>query len=118
MQNTGKRVACVGLFIAGNLFRRALGNDATTALAALGTKIDDPIRLLNHVQVVFDDQNSVAEIDQTLQDVEKFEHIVKMKAGRRLIEDVHRAARLALGKFTREFDALRFSSRKRRRGLS
>jgi len=36
--------------------------------------------------------HGVAEIDEALQDVEKFSHVVEVQAGGGLVEDVERAA--------------------------
>ena len=41
-------------------FGRALGDDLASGFAAFRPKINDPIRRLDHVQVVLDDQQRVA----------------------------------------------------------
>src|SRR5580704_13504539 len=118
VENTSKRLAGVRLFVACDLLGRALRDDAAAAFAAFGTEIDDPIGLLDHVEVVLDDQHRITEGHEPLQNIEQLAHIVKVKARRRLVENVERAARLPFGKFAGELDALRFAARKSRRGLT
>src|SRR5688572_6195197 len=45
----------VGLFRAHDFLRTPHSNHAPAAIAAIGTKIDDPVRQLDDVQVVLDD---------------------------------------------------------------
>src|SRR6266849_6177264 len=94
-----QRLAGVGFFGAGDEFGGALGDDAAAAFAAFGAEVDDPVGLFDDVQVVLDDEDGVAEIDEALQDVEKLSNVVKVEAGGGLVEDVERAAGLALRKF-------------------
>src|SRR6266705_5632626 len=68
--------------------------------------------------MVLDDEHGISEVDQALKNVEKFSHVVEMQAGGGLIEDVERAAGLALGKLARQFDALGFASGERGGGLA
>src|SRR5262249_5176037 len=56
------RVRAVGL--AGDVLRSAGGHHAAAVLATLGAEIDDPVRRLDHVQVVLDDHDRVALLDQ------------------------------------------------------
>ena len=53
-------VRCVG-----DLLRGALGDHPAAAGAALGTHVDDPVRGLDDVEVVLDDDDRVALVDQT-----------------------------------------------------
>jgi hypothetical protein len=66
-EDARERLAGVGLFYAGDELRRALGHDAAAAFATFGAEIDDPIGLLDDVEVVLDDQDSVADRDQPLE---------------------------------------------------
>src|SRR5438552_15293597 len=54
-QYTSEGLAGVGLFGAGDLFGRALRDDAAAAFAALGAKVDDPVCLFDDVEIVLDD---------------------------------------------------------------
>ena len=44
---------------------RALGDNRATAGAAFGAEVDDPVGSFDDIEVVFDDQDRVALIDQT-----------------------------------------------------
>src|SRR6267154_44627 len=60
--------------------------------------------------MVLDDEHRVAEIDEALQHVEQFSHVVEVQARRRFIKNVQGAAGLALGKLASEFNTLRFAA--------
>ncbi len=109
-QEVSERLAGVGFFCAGDEFGRALGDDAAATFAAFGAEVDDPVGLLDDVEMVLDDEHGVAEIDEALQDVEEFSDIVEVQAGGGLVEDVEGAAGLALGKLAGELDALGFAA--------
>ena len=117
-EDAGESLAGVGLFGAGDLFGRALGDDAATAFAAFGTEVDDPVGLFDDVEVMLDDEDGVAEADQALEDVEEFADVVEMQAGGWFVEDIKSAASLALGEFAGELDALRFAAGKGGGGLA
>ena len=53
------------------LFRSAARNDFPAAGAGLGAHVNDPIGLFDHVEVVFDDDDGVSQIDQPMQDVKQ-----------------------------------------------
>jgi hypothetical protein len=53
-----------------DFFRCTTGDDATTPCAAFGSEVYDEIGGLNNVEVVFDDDDSVAERDETLEHVQ------------------------------------------------
>src|SRR5260370_17609783 len=67
--------------------------------------------------MVLDDKHGVAEIDEALQYIEKFSHVVEVQAGRWLVKDVKRAAGLAFRELAGQLDALGFAAGESRRGL-
>ena len=79
------------------LFGRAGGDDLTALVATLGAEVDDPVGGLDDVQVVLDHRDGVAVIAQSMQHAEQLLDVVKMQAGGRFIEDIKRAAGVALG---------------------
>ncbi len=117
-ENAGEGLAGVGLFGAGDELGRALGDDAAATLAAFGAEVDDPVSLLDDVEVVLDDEHGVAEIDEALQDVEELSDVIEVQTGGGLVEDVERAAGLALGKLASQLDALGFAAGKSCGGLT
>src|SRR5579863_4571801 len=118
IQNARQYLPRIRFFHLGNLLGRALRYDSAAAFAAFGAQVDDPVGLLDYVEVVLDDQDGVAEVGEAVQDVEEFFSVVGVQAGGGLVEDVQSAARLALGKFAGEFDALGFAAGKRGGGLA
>src|SRR5439155_13135151 len=88
------------------------------SLAALGPEVDDPVRLLDHIEVVLDHEHRVARVDEALQRLEQLLDVREMEAGRRLVEDVERATGRDLAELRRELDALRLAARERRRRLA
>ena len=57
----------VRFFNLADLFRRALGDQFTAAIAAFGTEVDQPVGDLDDVEVVLDDHHRVARVHQSLQ---------------------------------------------------
>src|SRR5579864_1573420 len=52
-----QRLPCIGLLHPRHLFRCTLRHHAPAVLAALGPEVDDPVRITNHVQIMFDDDD-------------------------------------------------------------
>ena len=88
------------------------------AIAALGPEVDDPVGRLDDVEIVLDHEHRVAAVDEPVQHVEQHAHVLEVQAGRRLVEDVERAAGVALRELGRELDALRLAAGQRRRALA
>ena len=68
-------------------FRRALRDDAATAVATFRPHIDHPVRCHDDVQVVLDDEQRAAILDQPLEGSEQFPDVVEVQAGGGLIAD-------------------------------
>ena len=66
---------------------------------------------------MFDDDDRIAAVDELVQHLQQQTDVLEMKPRRRLIQDVERAARVALRKLGRELDALALAARQRRAGL-
>jgi hypothetical protein len=94
-------------------FRRALGDHLAAAGAAFRAHVDQPVGRLDDVEVVLDDHDRVAVVAQLLDDLEQQLDVVEVQAGGRLVEDVQRAAGVALGQFQRQLHALRLAARQR-----
>src|ERR1700757_5221218 len=102
----------------GNVLRRTLGNDRPTINTALWPQVDDPIRRLNHLEVMLNDDQSVSLVPKLYEDVEQLADICKMKPGSRFIQDIHRASRRLLCELGRQFHPLCFASGNLSAGLS
>ena len=91
-----------------------LAHDETTATAALGPEVDQPIRRLDHVEIVLDDENGVALVDQPREDRQQSVHVLEVQTSRRFVEQVHGVTRRTLGQLGRELDPLGLAARERR----
>ena len=72
----------------------------------------------DYVQIVFDDDDRIAQIDQSAQDGEQFFGVVEVQAGGGLVEDVQGFAGVDPAQFGGQFDALRLAAGKRVRRLA
>ncbi len=87
-QNASQRLPGVRLLRARHQFRRPLRHDASAAFAAFRPQIDNPIGLLDDVQMMFDDQNRIAQAHQPLQHIQQLANVVEMQPGGRLVENI------------------------------
>ena len=98
------------------------GVPSATIFAAIGSalraKVEDPVGAANHIQIVLDDEDGIAQIGEPVQDLHQFAYIVKVKTGGGLVEQVESASGLALGKLPRQFHALGFAAGERGGGLA
>ena len=106
----------------GRVLRELLGradrDEVAAFLAPFGPEIDDPVGGLDDVEVVLDDEQAVAGLQQLLERRQQLRDVVEVQAGGRLVEDVEDAV-AGLGREVRgDLDALRFAARQRRRGLA
>ena len=58
--------------------KRALGDDAASFVTALGAKVDNPIRGLDDLQIVFDYDHSISFIDKLVEYMKEFFYIFEM----------------------------------------
>src|SRR6185437_13130266 len=113
----GQRLACVGFLVARHLLGRALGNDSSAFFAALRAEINDPVGITDHVQVVFDDDDGIAQISQPMQYVEQLADVIEVESGGGFVEQVECATGLPFAQFASQLDSLRLATRKRDGGL-
>ena len=99
----------------GDGFGGAAGEEATAAATAVGPHVDEVVSGFDDVEVVLDDKDGVAFIDQALEDAQKDTDVLEMEACGGLIEDVERAACVALGQFRGELHTLALTARQGRR---
>src|SRR5690606_11564648 len=81
-------------------------------------EVDDPVCRLDDVEVVLDYQHGIPAIGQSLQDLQQSLDVGKVKAGGRLVENVHRLAGRAAGELARELHALGLAARELRGRLA
>ena len=109
----GCRLFAFGLPPCRDFFRRSFGHDVSAAFAGFGAQVDDPIGRFDHVEIVLDDDDGVAQIDQAMEHVEQLANIVEMQTGGRLVEQIERSAGVGPGQLGGQLDALGFAAGKR-----
>ena len=100
-------IAAVGLR---DLFRCPLSNDFTAPAAALRAHINHPIGSLYDLQIVLNDNDGIPSINKFMQNLQQLFDIIKMKSGRRLIQNVNRFTGRATRQLFRQFDTLRLTT--------
>jgi uncharacterized Fe-S cluster-containing radical SAM superfamily protein len=93
-----------------HVFRRARHHHLAAAGAAFGAHVDQPVGGLDDVQVVLDDDDGVAGVAQLVQHLQQHAHVVEVQARGGLVQDVQRAAGVALAQFQRQLHTLRFAT--------
>lgn len=63
-QFLGQELPSVALLALGDLFGRALNDDAAAVVATLGTQVNDVVGTLDHFKVVLDDYHRVPVTDE------------------------------------------------------
>ena len=92
-----EEVAGVGVRYGRDLLGRAVGDDASAALAAFGAEVEDVVGVADDVEIVLDDDDGVAEIGEPVEDFEQLADVVEVEAGGGLVEQVEGASGLAFG---------------------
>ncbi len=114
---TPARIAPVRLPAPPRPARGARGHDLPPGGARLGAEVDHPVGRLDHLQVVLDDDDRVAQVGQAVDDVEELADVVQVQPGGRLVEDVEGPAGVGPRQLGGELDALGLAAGERRRGL-
>src|SRR5215472_13186228 len=102
----------------GNLRRRALGDDLSTLIAALGTQVNDPIGVADDIEVVLDDDHRVTQIGETVEDLQQFAHVLKVETRCGFVEKIKGTPSLPFGELLGQLHALGFAAGERDRGLA
>jgi len=114
------------------VFGGAFDHDLSSGLATFGTDIDQIIRLGQNIEMMFDDHDAVAGIDQAMHQIEKSSHVGQMKSNSWFLQKKKMmggtaspslgvslvGGNLGRGQFGDQFQALGFTSGKSRTRLS
>ncbi len=96
----------------GDLCGAAFAHEAAAVFAAFGAEIENPVGVADDVEIVLDDDDRVAEVGEAMQDLEELAHVVEVQAGGGLVEQIERAAGLALAELAGQLHALGFAAGK------
>jgi hypothetical protein len=103
----------------GDLGRSALRHNAATGVAAFGAQVDDPISGLDDIEVMFDNEQGMAGLNEALEGLEQHVHVMEVQTGGGFVKDeqgvVVRArrstrGRLVFGEVGGEFKSLAFTA--------
>ncbi|SVC40308.1 uncharacterized protein METZ01_LOCUS293162, partial [marine metagenome] len=81
-------LARVAIGVLCNLVWRALGDYQPATLAPFRTKVNDPVSALDHIEMVFDDDDRVAVAPESEQNLDELVDISQSETCGWLIEDV------------------------------
>ena len=93
-------------------------NDLTATDSSFRTHVDHPVRCLDDIKIVLNQDDRVPNIHQTLNHFQQFVQIFKVQTGRGLVQQVQRTPGVRPRKFRGQLDPLGLTSRKRRSTLS
>ena len=102
----------VGILDLCHLFGSSLGNYHSSAVAALGTEVNDVVGSLDYVKIMLDDDDGISALDKSLKHLDKLCHVCGMKSGSRLVKNVDSLTGASARKFGRKFDSLSLTTRK------
>ena len=83
-------LSCIRILIFSYLLRCSATHNRSAAGTALRPKINDVVGSLYNVHIVFDNDNGIARVNETLKHLYEFMNIGGMKSGCGLIEDIDR----------------------------
>src|SRR5205085_6663526 len=75
-----------------HLLGRAEGDELAAGVAAFGAEVDQPVRSADHVEVVLDDDDRVARLEELPERAHQLGDVVEVQARGRLVEHEKRAA--------------------------
>src|SRR5205085_3483905 len=80
VEDAVKKTPGVGVFIARDLLGGSFGHDTAATITTLRAEVNDPIGFGYQVQVVLDDNNRMAGINEPLEDANQALHVRHMQA--------------------------------------
>ncbi len=106
------------LRVARDLLGRTCGDDFAAEVAAFRAEVDEPISGFDDIEIVLDDEERSAGLEELAEGSEELGYVVEMKAGGGLVENVEDTSVFRAGEMRREFKALGFAAGKSRAGLA
>lgn len=81
LQNLAEEAACVTFRMRRDVLRRPFGYHEPSAYAAFGPQVDYPIRTFDDIEVVFDEDNGVALLNERIEGGHELLDVLEMQAG-------------------------------------
>lgn len=83
--------------VGGNGFGRAAHHDLSPGVTAFGSHVDDPVGTFDHIEIVFDDNEGVAGVAQSVEDAHEGFDVGEVETGGGFVEQVEGASGAAFG---------------------
>src|SRR5207247_9572719 len=83
---------------------------ATPLAPPLGTEIDNPVRCLNDVKMMLDNDNRFSKVCQPAENVQKLLNIIEMQTSGWFVENIKSFSRGATAQFFCQFNPLSFTA--------
>ena len=100
-----------------DLLRRADGDNAAARITSAGAHVDDIIGTADHIEIVLNDDDGRAAIEQRLEHAQQHPHIQRVQADARLVEHEH-GIRLDAPDLAGQLQPLRLAAGEARRFLA
>ena len=94
-----------------DVLRRSCRNNKSAATTAFRAQIDQPVGTLDHIDVVFYDQNGVSCVYQRLKGRQKLPEVIEVQPGRGFVKDVQHPLLAVAGKVGSQLDPLGLTAR-------
>ena len=117
-QFLGKKLGSIAFAAVGDFLGSTGDNDGAAATATFRSHVDDVVGLTDDVEVVLDDDDGIAAIDEATEHLYEDADVLEMETGGGLVEDVEGLAGVFLGELGSELDALTLTARKGGGGLA
>ncbi len=118
IEHLAQRLPRMALGHLGHGLGRTLGHDPAAARAPFGPQVHDPVRRLDHVEIMLDHHHGIARGREALKHFQQLTDIVEVQPGGRLVEDIKGLARPLLDQLAGQLDPLRLAAGECRRGLA
>lgn len=117
LQLLGKETSGVGIFVLRHFLRRACSDDPPSLVPPFRPEVDEVVGGFYDVNVVLDDNDAVAHIDETVDHIEQPLYVHKVESRRRLVEEVDGIARSLFPELLGKPQPLRLAAREGGRRL-
>ena len=77
-----------------HFLRRSCRDDLSTAISGFRAKINHPVSALDHVEVVFNDDDGIARVHEALENLEQHAHVIEVQASGGFVEEKQCSSRV------------------------
>src|SRR5579872_4107004 len=93
---TRQRLSRVRFLYSRHLLWRPLSHKPSAIFSAFRPKINDPVGVTDHIQIMLDDDDRIPQVSEPMQYIKKFFYVVKVQPSRGFVQQIKRLARLSL----------------------